>query len=68
MKKIITGIGLCIITIINCGCPKSCIEANYSFAVNAQITPDTDSVQVGDTIFLTSTKYRDVDKENFISL
>ena len=55
MKKIIIGIELFIITIINCGCPKACIEANYSFAVNAQITPDTDSVQVGDTIFLTST-------------
>ena len=55
MKKIITGFGLLIIITINCGCPKSCIEANYSFAVNAQITPDIDSVHVGDTIYLTST-------------
>ena len=55
MKKIITGIGLFIITIINSGCPKACIEANYSFAVNAQIIPDIDSLHVGDTIFLTST-------------
>ena len=55
MKKIIIGLGLLIVIIINLGCPKSCIEANYSFAVNAQITPDIDSVHVGDTIYLTST-------------
>ena len=55
MKKIVAGISLLIIVITNSGCPKPCIEANYSFAVNAQINPNIDSVHVGDTIFLTST-------------
>ncbi|MEO7800628.1 MAG: hypothetical protein ABIR81_01440 [Ginsengibacter sp.] len=44
-----------IILIVNSGCPKPCIEANYSFAVTAQFTPDLDSVKVGDTIYLIST-------------
>ena len=59
----ITSIGFLLILVINAGCPKPCIEANYSFNVNAQIGPDADSVRVGDTIFLTSnfsTKLRDV--------
>lgn len=54
MKKFITGFGFLFILVINSGCPKPCIEANYSFNVNAQITPDTDSVHVGDTVFLIS--------------
>ena len=54
MKKVFILIGLAYLIIINTGCPKSCIEANYSFAVNSQITPDKDSIHVGDTIFLTS--------------
>lgn len=55
MKNIIAGIGLLIFAVINSGCPKPCIEANYSFAVNSQIIPALDSVHLGDTIFLTST-------------
>lgn len=43
-----------VIAIILSGCPKPCIEANYSFAVNSQIIPDLDSIKVGDTIFLFS--------------
>ncbi len=54
MKKILIGIGLSIFVIINSGCPKPCVEANYSFAVNSQVTPSVDSVKVGDTIFLIS--------------
>ncbi len=46
--------GLLGVVILNSGCPKPCIDANYSFAVNLQITPDFDSIKVGDTVFLTS--------------
>jgi hypothetical protein len=54
MKKIIVGTGLLIVAIINSGCPKPCIEANYLFTVNSQISPDVDSVKIHDTIFLIS--------------
>lgn len=53
MKKIFIII-LLIVAILNTGCPKPCIEANFSFNVNTQITPDQDSVHVGDTIYLKS--------------
>ena len=61
--------GLVYVFFINSGCPKACIEANYFFAVNAQITPDLDSVKVGDTIFLTSSfsnKLTDVSTGNMV--
>lgn len=46
---------LLIIILVNSGCPKPCLTSgNYSFNVNVQITPDKDSVQIGDTIFLIS--------------
>ena len=54
MKKIFVFVGLIYVFFINSGCPKPCIEANYSFAVNSQIKPDVDSVHIGDTIFLIS--------------
>ena len=54
MKNLIAYIGLMLVVIINSGCPKPCIEANYSFAVESQIIPDMDSVHVGDSIFLNS--------------
>lgn len=54
MKKIFVISGLAGIIIINSGCPKACIETDYTFSVSSQITPDSDSVHVGDTIFLTS--------------
>ncbi len=54
MRNVIKGIGLLAIVIINSGCPKPCIETNYSFAVNSQISPDIDSMKVGDTIYLNS--------------
>jgi hypothetical protein len=55
MKKISSAVGLVFIIIIISGCPKPCIEANYSFEVNSQITPDYDSVHIGDTIYFVST-------------
>ncbi|MEO6358136.1 MAG: hypothetical protein ABIU77_04410 [Ferruginibacter sp.] len=54
MKKVLTGILIVGIILSNYGCPKPCVEANYSFAVTANFTPDMDSVKIGDTIFLTS--------------
>ncbi len=55
MRNIIVYIGLLVFALVNSGCPKPCIEANYSFAINSQVTPDLDSVHIGDTIFLIST-------------
>lgn len=37
------------------GCPSVCTETTYSFAVTATFSPQKDSIQVGDTLFLTST-------------
>lgn len=54
MKKILIVVVLTCIILINNGCPKSCIEANYTFSVNSQISPDRDSIKVGDTIYITS--------------
>lgn len=54
MKNLIIITGLIAIVILISGCPKPCIEANYSFLVNSEIKPDIDSVHVGDTIYLTS--------------
>ncbi len=54
MKNAIKGIGLLAIAIINSGCPKPCVDANLSFSVNSQITPDYDSVHVGDTMYVVS--------------
>ncbi len=54
MKSLLTILGVSFIIIVNSGCPKPCIESNYSFAVNSQMVPDLDSIQVGDTIFLVS--------------
>lgn len=54
MKNTIQVSALLILGMILAGCPKPCIQADYSFAVNAQIAPDTDSIKVGDTLFLIS--------------
>ncbi|MEO8822886.1 MAG: hypothetical protein ABI366_04865 [Ginsengibacter sp.] len=54
MKKLFSFMPLFILAILISGCPKPCIEANYTFAVNSQITPDLDSVHIGDTLYLTS--------------
>lgn len=43
-----------ILNIFLAGCPKPCIRINYSFSVDARITPDLDSIKVGDTIYLVS--------------
>ncbi len=55
MKNVIAGIGLLAFAIISSGCPKPCIEASYSFAANTQISPDLDSIKIGDTLYLIST-------------
>jgi hypothetical protein len=54
MKYLIVSITFLIVIIVISGCPKPCIESNYSFAVHSQIIPDSDSIKVGDTIFLSS--------------
>ncbi len=54
MKKLLFWAGLIGILLINSGCPKPCIEANYSFVVHSNIAPDMDSVNIGDTIFVAS--------------
>ncbi len=55
MKKLFIITTLTYVIVINIGCPtKSCIEANYSFAVQSQIIPDRDSISSGDTIYLIS--------------
>ncbi|WP_419803464.1 hypothetical protein [Mucilaginibacter sp.] len=55
MKNFVVAISLFCIVILNSGCPKSsCIKTNYSFAVNSQISPDLDSIRLGDTLYLTS--------------
>ena len=50
--KIITALFL--IAIFNSGCPKPCIEANYSFAGTIQIFPDDSIIHTGDTLWLKS--------------
>ena len=62
MKKIFIAVSLSFVIIINSGCPKPCVEENLSFNITSQITPDKDSVHVGDTIYLVSsfpTKLKD---------
>jgi len=54
MKKLIMGFALIALVVIITGCPKPCVEANYSFAATSQIVPDIDSIKIGDTLFLTS--------------
>ncbi len=54
MKNVLASLGCLAVAIMNSGCPKPCVEANYSFSVNSQITPYKDSVHIGDTIYLVS--------------
>jgi len=54
MKNFASFSCLFILVLVNTGCTRSCIEANYSFAVNAQIICKYDSIPIGDTIFLIS--------------
>lgn len=54
MKKILFYFMLSCAIAINTGCPKPCIDATYSFAIQSKITPDLDSVNIGDTIYLIS--------------
>lgn len=44
-------------------CHKPCQEPNYVFSINAYFTPEKDSINVGDTLWLiseTSTKLKDI--------
>ena len=54
MKNLIIITVLLVIAIINSGCPKPCIEANYSFAATIQISPDDSIIHKGDTLWLNS--------------
>lgn len=54
MKKILIWVFLSAIVLINTGCPKSCVEANYSFAVHSHIMPDMANINIGDTIYFVS--------------
>ena len=54
MRKLNIATSLAVVAIINAGCPKPCIEANYSFSANSQISPDSDSIRVGDILYITS--------------
>lgn len=54
MRNALIIIILGCIVLLNTGCPKTCIESNYLFAVNSYISPDKDSIKVGDTIYITS--------------
>lgn len=54
MKNLIITTALFAIAILNSGCPKPCIEANYSFAVTIQISPDDSLIHRGDTLWLNS--------------
>jgi len=55
MKNVIASISLLVIAVVNSGCPKPCVEANYSFLANSKLSPDLDSIRLGDTLSLTST-------------
>lgn len=54
MRRALIWTFLVVLVFINYGCPKPCIEANYSFVVHAHITHDIDSINMGDTIYLIS--------------
>lgn len=53
-KNIIVIVTLLIVFFVNTGCPKPCVEANYSFAVTTQLAPDSDSIRVGDTLYIST--------------
>lgn len=52
MKSLIIITGLFVIAILNTGCPKSCIEANYAFEATIQLFPDDSIIHIGDTLWL----------------
>lgn len=54
MKKVFIIFCSGVILLINSGCPKPCIETNYSFNAKVHIVPDSDSVNVGDSIYIMS--------------
>ena len=54
MKNTIPVFALLILGMILAGCPKPCIEANYSFAATIQISPDDSIIHRGDTLWLNS--------------
>ena len=54
MKNTIPVFALLILGMILAGCPKPCIEANYSFAATIQISSDDSIIHRGDTLWLNS--------------
>lgn len=46
--------GFIYVTMMIIGCPKPCVEANYSFKEQLQLSPDSDSMKVGDTLYITA--------------
>lgn len=53
IRATLAGFALTLLLVLT-GCPFPCIEANYSFNVTADVYPTEDSVQIGDTIYITS--------------
>lgn len=57
MKTLSTNLLLVLVALTMTGCPNPiCLNPNpvYSFAVTAHFTPEQDSLQVGDTLYLVS--------------
>ena len=54
MKNVIIIAGLFTIAVLNTGCPKSCIEANYTFEATIKIFPHDSIIHIGDTLWLNS--------------
>lgn len=54
INKLFLSMILIIVILINSGCPKPCNQSSYAFNINCQITPDKDSIHVGDTLYLKS--------------
>ncbi len=52
------------------GCPRTCVEAVYSFSINASFLPERDSIRLGDTLYLTSSipiQLRDVTSGDLVN-
>jgi hypothetical protein len=54
VKKVLVIVSMFIIIVAISGCPKPCIESNFSFNITSQFTPDKDSIHINDTLYLVS--------------
>lgn len=62
---LVIGFGILNIT----GCGKTCVEATYNFTMTEQFNPETDSIKVGDTLWVVSshsTTFKDISTSNDI--